>query len=143
MIGSFFYNIVIVPIYDVLEFFYVFFAAITSKGLAVIALSFVVTLFCLPLYIVAENWQETERQAQKRMKPVLERIKSVFSGDERYMMTTAYYKEQHYHPMMALRSSFSLLIQIPFFIAAYSFLSNVESLQGYRFLFINDFAAHP
>ena len=141
MIGSFFYNIVIVPIYDVLEFFYVFFAAITSKGLAVIALSFVVTLFCLPLYIVAENWQETERQAQKRMKPVLERIKSVFSGDERYMMTTAYYKEQHYHPMMALRSSFSLLIQIPFFIAAYSFLSNVESLQGYHFLFINDFGA--
>lgn len=139
MLGSFFYNIIIVPIYDLLEFFYVFFAAITSKGLAVIALSFVVTLLCLPLYIVAEKWQETERLVQNRMKPVLERIKQTFSGDERYMMTTAFYKEQHYHPMMALRSSFSLLIQIPFFIAAYSFLSGVESLQGYQFLFIKDF----
>ncbi|MBQ6779604.1 MAG: membrane protein insertase YidC [Treponema sp.] len=139
MIGSFFYNIIIVPIYDLLEFFYVFFASITSKGLAVIALSFVVTLLCLPLYIVAEKWQERERQIQTRMKPTLDRIKAAFSGDERYMMTTAFYREQGYHPMMALRSSFSLLIQIPFFIAAYSFLSHVESLQGYRFLFIKDF----
>ncbi|MBQ8014004.1 MAG: YidC/Oxa1 family membrane protein insertase [Treponema sp.] len=139
MIASFFHNIIIVPIYDLLEFFYVFFAAITSKGFAVIALSFVVTLFCLPLYIVAEKWQERERQTQSGMKAMLERIKTTFSGDERYMMTTAYYRERHYHPMMALRSSFSLLIQIPFFIAAYSFLSNVESLQGYPFLFIKDF----
>ena len=139
MIGSVFYNILIVPILDLIEFFYVFFAAITSKGVAVIALSFVITILCLPLYIVAENWQETERKIQKQMKPMLDRIKVVFSGDERYMMTTAYYKEMHYHPMMALRSSFSLLIQIPFFIAAYSFLSNAEILQGYHFLFIEDF----
>ncbi len=139
MLESFLYNIFIAPIYDLLEFFYVFFSAVTSKGLAVIALSFIVTLLCLPLYIVAEKWQEKERQVQAIMKPTLERIKAVFSGDERYMITTAYYKEQHYHPMMALRSSFSLIIQVPFFIAAYSFLSNLEALKDYSFLFIKNF----
>jgi len=39
---------------------------------------------------------------------------------------------------MALRSTLSLLIQIPFFIAAYHFLSSLESLKGASFLFIND-----
>ena len=40
MIGTFFYNIIIAPISDVLEFFYVFFSAVSSKGIAVISLSF-------------------------------------------------------------------------------------------------------
>lgn len=138
---SFFYNIIIAPIYDVLEFFYVFFSSVTSKGIAVISLSFAVTLFCLPLYIVAEGWQEEERKIQAKLKAGVDRIKQTFKGDEQYMILTTFYRENHYHPIMALRSSFSLLIQIPFFIAAYSFLSNVEALQGYRFLFISDFGA--
>lgn len=138
MIGSFFYNLLITPIYNILEFLYVFFSNVSSKGLAVIALSFAVTLFCLPLYIVAEKWQETERETQKSMKSGIKRIKQTFKGDEQYMILNAFYREHHYHPIMALRSSFSLLIQIPFFIAAYSFLSKVESLRGYSFLFIRD-----
>jgi YidC/Oxa1 family membrane protein insertase len=141
MVVSFFYNIIIAPIYDILEFFFVFFSSVTSKGMAVIALSFVVTLFCLPLYIVAESWQEKERQTQKQLKPGIDRIKKSFKGDEQYMILSTFYKQHHYHPIMALRSSFSLLIQIPFFIAAYMFLSQVESLKGYSFLFIRDMGA--
>lgn len=141
MIGSFFYNIIIAPIYDLLEFSYVFFSSISSNGIAVIALSFVVTLLCLPLYVVAEKWQEEERQIQAKMKPGIDRIKATFKGDEQYMIMNVFYKQHHYHPIMALRSSFSLLIQIPFFIAAYSFLSNVESLVGYKFFFIQNMGA--
>ncbi len=138
---SFFYNLIISPISNILEFFYVFFSSVTSKGLSVIALSFVVTLFCLPLYIVAENWQEQERRTQKKLKPWVDKIKKTFKGDEQYMILNAYYRQNNYRPIFALRSSFSLLIQIPFFIAAYTFLSNVESLKGYSFLFIKDFGA--
>ena len=138
MIGTFFYNLIITPIYNILEFFYVFFSSVTSTGLSIIGLSFVVTLFCLPLYIVAESWQEQERQIQKKLKPGIDRIKKAFSGDEQYMILNAFYRENHYHPIYALRSSFSLLIQIPFFIAAYSFLSHAESLKGCSFLFIKD-----
>ena len=133
---------IIAPLVNILEFFYVLFEQTTgSIGIAVVSLSFVVTLCTLPLYMVAERWQEEERRTQERLRPGVKRIKGAFKGDEQYMMLTTFYRQNHYHPLMALRSSFSLLIQIPFFIAAYTFLSHLEPLRGYRFLFINDFGS--
>ncbi len=131
-------NLIISPIKTILELFFNFFTKISNEGLAVIGLSLVVTLCCLPLYIVAEQWQEQERKIQLKLKPGVDRIKKAFKKDEQYMILTTYYRQNHYHPIMALRSSFSLLIQIPFFIAAYSFLSHVDALKGYSFLFIKD-----
>ena len=141
MFASVFSNIIISPLKTILELFFNFFTKISNQGLAVIGLSFVVTLCCLPLYIVAEQWQEQERRIQEKLKPGVDRIKTAFKKDEQYMILTTFYKQNHYHPMMALRSSFSLLIQIPFFIAAYSFLSHVDALKGYSFLFIRDMGA--
>ena len=133
---------IIAPLINILEFFYVLFEqTMGSKGVAVVGLSFVVTLCTLPLYMVAERWQEEERRTQERLRPGVKRIKKAFKGDEQYMILTTFYRQNHYHPLMALRSSFSLLIQIPFFIAAYTFLSHLEPLRGYRFLFINDFGS--
>lgn len=134
------YQIFITPLVQLTEFFYSLFFEVTgNQGIAVIGLSFVVTIFTLPLYMVAEQWQETERNIQKKLKPGVERIKSTFKGDEQYMVLSTFYRENHYHPIYALRSSFSLLIQIPFFIAAYNFLSNLEPLKNYSFLFIKSF----
>ena len=138
MFLTFLSNIIIAPLKTILELFFNFFTKISNQGLAVIGLSFVVTLCCLPLYIVAEQWQEQERKIQLKLKPGVDRIKKAFKKDEQYMILTTFYRQNHYHPMMALRSSFSLLIQIPFFIAAYSFLSHVDALKGYSFLFIKD-----
>ena len=104
----------------------------------VLGVSLTVTLLCLPLYIVAEHWQQVERDTQAKLKPGVERIKKTFKGDEQYMILSTFYKQNHYHPMMALRSSFGLLIQIPFFMAAYSCLSKLPALQGQSFLFIRD-----
>jgi YidC/Oxa1 family membrane protein insertase len=92
----------------------------------------------MPLYFIAEKWQKTERDLQKKFKPKVEKIKSVFKGDEQYMILSAFYRQNHWHPVYSLRSSFGLLIQIPFFIAAYSFLSHLDLLKGTSFLFIND-----
>ena len=134
------YQIFITPLVQLTEFFYSLFFEVTgNQGIAVIGLSFVVTIFTLPLYMVAEKWQETERNIQKKLKPGVERIKATFKGDEQYMVLSTFYRENHYHPIYALRSSFSLLIQIPFFIAAYNFLSNLEPLKNYSFLFIRSF----
>ena len=45
------------PLIQLTEFFYELFFEITgNQGIAVIGLSFVVTLFTLPLYMVAETW---------------------------------------------------------------------------------------
>ena len=111
---------------------------IDPVGYSVIGVSIGVTLLCLPLYAVADRWQQIERDKVKSMKPQIDRIKKCFSGDERYMMTTTYYRQCHYSPVMALRSSFGLLIQIPFFIAAYRFLSHLPALNGASFFFIKN-----
>ena len=43
--------------------------------LALIAVSFVVTLGSLPLYHIAEKWQDKERAAQKKLKPKIDEFK--------------------------------------------------------------------
>ena len=73
------YNMIIVPLNTLLEFFYQFIFEATGKpGVAVIGLSFVVTLCTLPLYMVAESWQEKEREIQLKLKPGVARIKKFF-----------------------------------------------------------------
>jgi membrane protein insertase Oxa1/YidC/SpoIIIJ len=133
------YTIIIYPITQILEFVFVFAQRLfNSTGVSIFFISVAVSVLFLPLYMVAENWQEIERNMQKRLAQKIAKIKSVFTGDERYMILSAYYRQNHYHPIYAMRSSFSLLIQIPFFIAAYSYLSQLPAIQGVSFLFIND-----
>jgi len=134
-----FYTIIIYPITQVLEFVFVFSQKIFKEtGLSIIFISGAISILCLPLYMVAEKWQEVERNIQKQLKFKITKIKAVFKGDERYMVLSAYYRQNHYHPIYALRSSFGLLVQIPFFIAAYSYFSQLKALQGVSFLFISD-----
>ncbi|GHU64625.1 membrane protein [Spirochaetia bacterium] len=133
------YNIIIFPLVQIIEtVFVLIFRIFKNTGFAVIGVSFAVTFLCLPLYIVAEKWQEKERDIIKSLTPGIKLIKSVFKGDEQYMILSTYYRQNHYHPVYALRNSFGILIQIPFFIAAYSFLSHQETLRGEHFFFIRD-----
>ena len=78
------YNIILSPITQIIEISYrVFDKMFGNTGIAILGVSLTVTLLCLPLYIVAEGWQETERNIQSRMKPGIDRIKKDFKGDER------------------------------------------------------------
>ncbi|MDR2759448.1 MAG: hypothetical protein LBB78_08705, partial [Spirochaetaceae bacterium] len=99
-----------------------------NTGLALFGVSMAVSALTLPLYFRAEAWQKAERDMEKRLAPKIAKIKAVFKGDEQYMMLSTYYRQNHYHPVYAMRNTFSLLIQIPFFIAAYSYLSHLEVL---------------
>ena len=138
-LGNILYTTILYPLVQIIEIsFKVFDKLFDNTGIAVLGVSLTVTLLCLPLYIVAEHWQQVERDTQAKLKPGIDRIKQTFKGDEQYMILSTFYKQNHYHPMMALRSSFGLLIQIPFFMAAYSCLSKLPALQGQSFLFIRD-----
>ncbi len=133
------YTIIIYPLYQIVELVYrVFNSVFNNTGISIVGVSIVITLLCLPLYNVAEKWQEIERDTQKKMAYRVQRIKLAFKGDERYMMLSAYNRLMGYNPLMALRSSFGILIQIPFFIAAYKFLSTNPDLQNKSFLFIKN-----
>ena len=137
---DFLYTIFIYPVYMFVEFILFIANNITQDhiGLSIIILSLGINLITLPIYNVAEKWQEMERIIQKRMKPKVKDIKAVFKGDERYMILSAYYRQNNYHPLYALRSLFALFIQIPFFIAAYQLLSELPALKETSFLFLKD-----
>ena len=106
------------------------YAATGSYGAAILLLSFAVNLALLPLYHLAEVWQQAERRAQQRIKPRASYIRASFSGEERYMMLRTLHRQSGYHPIQGIRVSFGLLIQIPFFFAAYQLLSHHEALES-------------
>ena len=137
---NFLYTIFIYPVYMFVEFILFIANNITEDaiGTSIIILSLGINLITLPIYNVAEKWQEMERGIQKRMKPKVKDIKAVFKGDEQYMILSAYYRQNNYHPLYALRSLFALFIQIPFFIAAYQLLSELPALKETSFLFLKD-----
>jgi YidC/Oxa1 family membrane protein insertase len=130
---------VIYPIEQLIELCYIFAFRITrSPGLSILGLSLLVSVLVLPLYLMAEKQQQAEREKQKQMKRMKDNIKAVFKGDKRYMMLSTLYRQHNYHPAYALRGSISLIIQIPFFIAVYHFLSNLEMIKGVPFGPIRD-----
>jgi YidC/Oxa1 family membrane protein insertase len=107
---------------------------------SLVAVSFLVSVLTLPLYFIAEKSQDAEREKQRKMHPRMQKIRNAFSGDERYMILSAYYRQNHYHPVYAMRNTFSLLIQVPFFIAAYHFISHLGALQNASLFFLSDLA---
>ena len=127
------YDLFISPIETVVEWAFLF---INDKmpfiGIlgAIIGVSIVINFLALPLYNVADSIKEKERAVQLKLQKQSESIKKAFKGDERFMMMQTMYNQNHYHPFYSLRSSLSILIEIPFFIAAYHYLSHNEILQS-------------
>ena len=133
------YTLIISPLELLFEvIFMVANKIIGNEGFSIVFLSLAVNFLVLPLYKRADELQAEERDIQAKMAPRLKRIKSTFKGDERFFMIQEYYRINHYKPIYQLKSSVSLLLQIPFFIAAYRLLSRMQCLQGMSFGFIAD-----
>lgn len=101
-----------------------------NPGLSIIVLSLVMNFLVLPLYKRADAMQEASRDIEAKLHDGVAHIKKTFSGDERMMILQEYYRQNHYKPTDALNGSVSLLLEVPFFMAAYQFLSNLQLLQG-------------
>ena len=141
-IGAILYRILIGP----LELFFevVFVIAnryVDNPAYAIVFLSLAMNFLVLPLYRRADAVQAEERDRENALAPWVNHIKKTFKGDERFMMLQAFYRENNYKPTDSLKGSVSLLLEIPFFIAAYHFLSNLQILQGVQFGPITDLGA--
>ena len=104
-----------------------------NPGLSIVLLSLAVNLLMLPLYRRADALQEEERLQAQLLKPGIEKIRRAFRGDERFMILQTYYRQNNYKPWYVLKGSLSLLLEIPFFIAAYRYLSGLSLLHGAAF----------
>ncbi|MBQ3922744.1 MAG: YidC/Oxa1 family membrane protein insertase, partial [Spirochaetales bacterium] len=136
----FLYYLIIAPIEMIVEWVFYFFVKVEVGGVitAVFGVSVVINFLALPLYNIADALQDKERQISRRLEPRLKRIRKAFKGDEQFMMISTYYRQNDYHPLYVLRSSLSILIEIPFFIAAYHFLSHCPMLLGEHFWIFKD-----
>ena len=127
------------PLYLLFEVVYVMANKVVGNpGVSIIVLSLFMNFLVLPLYIRADKIQEEERALERKLQKGVDHIKRTFSGDERMMMFQTYYRQNHYKPVYVLRSAVSLFLQIPFFIAAYRFLSGLQLLSGVSFGPISD-----
>ncbi|MBR5315105.1 MAG: YidC/Oxa1 family membrane protein insertase, partial [Clostridia bacterium] len=107
-------------------------------GFAIIVLSLVMNILVLPLYKRADAMQEQARDVENKLREGTNHIKKTFSGDERMMMLQTYNRQNNYKPTDVFKGSISLLLEIPFFMAAYQFLSHLETLNGISFGPITD-----
>ncbi|WP_297205170.1 YidC/Oxa1 family membrane protein insertase [uncultured Brachyspira sp.] len=134
------YNITIYPIEFIIETLFYLFKTVfqSSYGMSLFFLSLCINFISLPLYNIAESWQDKERAIQDKMKPMIDNIKAVYKGDQRYLLIRACQRINGYKTIYAFRGTLGLLIQIPFFIAAYNFVYSLSGLNEVSFLFIND-----
>ena len=103
---------------------------VNHPGLSIIFLSLVMNILVLPLYRRADAMQEEARDIDAKLRDGVSHIKKMFVGDEKMMVLQTYYRQNNYKPTSALNGSVSLLLEIPFFMAAYQFLSHLSVLHG-------------
>ena len=95
-------------------------------------------MFCLPFYCRADKIRKEEEEKLLEMEPYINKIKRNFKGDEQFFMLKTLYRQHNYNPIMSIRNSLSLLLQIPFFIAAYHFFSNLDIVNGMSWRIFSD-----
>ena len=134
-----FFESIISPFIFFIEKVFLFSYQITGNyGVAIILLSFSVSLLLLPIFIFIEKSKKKDDIIKQKMKPLIDEIKRVYKGQERYYYIKTINRQHNYSSLKALIPILSLLIQIPFFIAAYQYLEHFGGLQGVSFAFIKD-----
>ena len=103
---------------------------VPSPAVNLIIMSLAINFIVLPLYRRADILQQEARDTEAKLRPMADHIRKSFKGDEKTMMLQTYYSQMHYNPLSSMKSIISLLLQIPFFIAAYQFLSHLDLLAG-------------
>ena len=123
------YLFILYPIELVLQIIFSVISRLSGNTvLSLIALSLVVNIIVLPLYNRADKIQEEAKDKENKIAPMVKHIKQTFSGDERFMLLQTCYRQNGYSPLNVLKSSVSVLLQVPFFMGAYNMLSGNELL---------------
>lgn len=138
-IVEFIYQIIIYPLELLFELvFSMELRYIPSEGLAIVILSLFVNLLLFPIYGMLNEIVKEQKKRDEKIQYWQEHIRKTFHGDERFFMIRTFYRQNGYHPISSLKGVFPLLLEFPFFIAAYHFISSLSQLSGVPFLNIKD-----
>ncbi|MFK7863750.1 MAG: YidC/Oxa1 family membrane protein insertase [Pseudohongiellaceae bacterium] len=123
------YTLTLYPIELVLEVFLVILAGVTnSYFFGIVLLAILVRLATRPLETLTVKAVSNQAEIETVLKPQLAQIKHQLAGAARHEATIRLYKRYSYHPVFAVRSLLGVLVQLPFFIAAFYMLSGFERL---------------
>lgn len=133
------FNLFILPIESFLDIFLRSFYAWSHSAIsALLILSLLVSIITSCLI----NWLTSFINVNSTKKELIDKkvkeFKSVFKGKELYFITRTLYRQHKYHPIRSIIGSLVLLVQLPFFIAAYTLLKDNVILNGASFLFISN-----
>ena len=135
------FTLFIGPLKTLFDIIYILIYKLTQNpGLSVIGLSLVMNFLLLPLYNQTDAIQMEAIETDKRLKPFVSHIKKTFKGNEQFMMLQTCYRQNHYKATDAVKGISPLLLEIPFFMAAYNYLSEQGLLQYAQFGPIADLA---
>lgn len=113
---------------------------VESSGLAAILLS----LLAVPVMTVPLRWAGKvagyEAKIQAVIEPQIDEIIVGKHGSERHSSIHRLYSRYSYHPIYAIRTLMPLLIQLPYLVLTYFMLTDLQDIDGERFLWINDLA---
>ncbi len=134
------YDYLIYPLEHLFRLVYTAILSYTaSHGAAIVGLSLVNSALIYPLGRWLARGQERERELQAVMRPQLTRIERESTDwQERHRRKQDLYTRYGYHPIYSLRSVSGVLVQVPFFLAAYHMLSSLPALSGQRLWFLHD-----
>ena len=117
---------------------YLIFELIGNEGWTIVLLSLLVNIFLLPFYWLSDLLNEIESNRLLKMKPELDKIKNLKNNKEKYFYKKEIYKRNKYKYYYSLTSILGLLVQIPFFLAAYYVLIENQLFDDKSFYFIKN-----
>ena len=110
-----------------------------NYGISLIIVSLFITLITAPLYLLADKWKTEETLLKKKQNGRRhEDIKTHYTGNKSYYLIKTTHKLFGYSGLHALKTSFGLILQIPFFFGAYEALTHYKGYKGHGFLIITD-----
>lgn len=118
---------------------YTFLYTLTSNyGIALLLLSLVTSCLMLPIEEKVRGISEEEKELQAILSRQLKTIKEQYTGSERHLAIKRLYRRYSYNPFFSIRSAATFFVQLPFLLGAYWMLTNLSSLDGVKFLFIQN-----
>ena len=114
------------------------FALFHDPGWAVVGMSVLLSLLLTPLYVWIERRKIADKAKNAPMQAEIDKIDAVYSGRERFYYTREIRRRYRYSPWTAMIPTLGLLVQIPFLLAAYHYLSGLALFDGAAFWYVKD-----
>ena len=109
-------------------------------GITIILLSLLFKIFILPANVLLTRLQRNVSHIQARLAPELETIKANFSDEEAHNKFMVAHKAQGVTPFYNLKPLLLTLAPIPFLIAIFNVLGELNQIAGHSFMWISNLA---